>query len=395
MSLQLKTLPRYRPHKRWVTPAIRIRFWFLILLLLGFPGVMLLLPGDQTRVFAGPADAPLSDVALSQKDLAPNAPHSYEVKSGDTLWHIAARFLNNPGLWQQLWQNNLQIENPDLIYPGDRLLLHMDVSGRPSLERQTRPPVKWSPAIRFSDVSLPVPALPLDKIAPFVDPHQILDPQQLASNGYISGVEDQRTLASVGDDVYVFGANQAAVGRHFYVYRPQPHTPVSVPQISEQKQAPGHSQLALKYLATLELSAVTGDTARMRVIRARQELKAGDRVLLKTQFGLAQAFSPSLPTRRVQGRIISLLEGLRYGGQYSVVVISLGTDQHLKVGNVLNIYQPQEAVKDLYTGTLTELPDENIGRLMVFRTFEQMSYALVMTADKPVTAGNRLRVSQR
>jgi hypothetical protein len=63
----------------------------------------------------------------------PTHPDQYTVVKGDTLWDISGKFLNQPWQWPELWNNNAQIKNPQLIYPGDTIYFSI-VNGRPQLD---------------------------------------------------------------------------------------------------------------------------------------------------------------------------------------------------------------------------------------------------------------------
>ncbi|GAL37423.1 hypothetical protein JCM19240_1359 [Vibrio maritimus] len=72
----------------------------------------------------------VTTLALSFTSFADNpltikgtVPAVYQVKQGDTLWGISSLYLHSPWRWPELWNHNKHIGDPDLIYPGDKLIL--------------------------------------------------------------------------------------------------------------------------------------------------------------------------------------------------------------------------------------------------------------------------------
>lgn len=72
------------------------------------------------------------DVLSAELSLREDSPDSYVVEEGDSLWKISGIFLNNPSRWPDIWQGNPAIGNPNLIFPGDVIVLRM-VEGVPTL----------------------------------------------------------------------------------------------------------------------------------------------------------------------------------------------------------------------------------------------------------------------
>ncbi len=81
-------------------------------------------------------------------NIKPDAPQTYVVVKGDTLWDISALYLDSPWLWPRLWQINPDIDNPHLIYPGDKLSLVWK-NGQPMLS--LKPVVTLSPKARITE----------------------------------------------------------------------------------------------------------------------------------------------------------------------------------------------------------------------------------------------------
>ena len=142
--------------------------------------------------------------------LNPDAPKSYIVKKGDTLWDISGLFLKQPWLWPKLWRINPEINNPHLIYPGDELRLVFDMQGQPMLVKG-KPELKWSPKVRtqLKDQN-PINTLPLHVIAPFMRYDSIKTEQELAALPYVLGSDEGYKSSINGFKVYV---NQDLGGR--------------------------------------------------------------------------------------------------------------------------------------------------------------------------------------
>jgi len=331
-------------------------------------------------------------VQASELRLRADAPSEYRVQPGDTLWSIARRFLHNPWMWPALWHENAAITNPDMIYPGDILVLKHNESGQTLLSYQQAEEgsvVRLSPSVRIESYRQAVPSVPMQKIAPFIERHQVFTEEQLENSGYILSMEDNRIVAGLNDRVYVRGAGYSAVGSRYLLYRQEKAYQSSQFRPNQPNRMLGYE---MRYIGTLELESLDNDIATMRVVKSKEEVREKDIVTLQDMGETPATFYPNAPSRRVQGEIISMLEGVGFGGLYSVVAINLGEDHHLSPGNVLIISTQREKAKDARNGEQVALPPEAMGYLMVFRTFSRVSYALVMEAGKPVKVGDLLTV---
>src|SRR4051794_17579494 len=59
------------------------------------------------------------------------------VARGDTLWDIAAKYYGNAYLWPQVWEKNKYVLDAHWIYPGDPLVLGLNVAPVDNLSQTT------------------------------------------------------------------------------------------------------------------------------------------------------------------------------------------------------------------------------------------------------------------
>jgi hypothetical protein len=347
-------------------------------------------------------------------ELAPNAPDTYTVKSGDTLWHISGLFLRSPWRWPELWGMNMeQIRNPHRIYPGQTLYLEK-TNGMARL-RAGEPPavpletVRVSPKVRIN--ALPdtaIPTLPPQVIEPFLNEAILVENAELLDRAprIVSGPDD-RVLISEGDRAYVRGRAGTPLvetdPRHvdaFRIFRNAVplRDPLTRKVVGYEAAYLGSAELA-RSESVQPVRTASGkvvDTiipATIDITRAKEEIGIGDRLLPEPP-RVFSSYVPRAPALPTDGNIISVYgDALALIGQNQVVVINRGAAEGIENGYVLAILKAGRRVEDRSEPRERadiQLPDERTGLLMVFRTFEHLSYALVLGITDTVMVGDRV-----
>jgi len=311
-------------------------------------------------------------------------PDRYVVVKGDILWDISERFLDSPWLWPEVWYVNPQIENPHLIYPGDVISL-VYVDGKPQLRVQRgKGTFKLSPKARVERLDTAIPTIPIDAIQQFLTQPLVADQSTLKNAAYVVSSADEHLIVGAGDRIYVRGL-KADQGDRYHIFRPG--DAYTDPQSGEIL---GYEAL---YLGDAN-SQKFGDPATLKLTRTTREINIGDRVMPMTQEDVYAYFSPHSPDQEVDGTIISVVDGVSQIGQYQVVVVNRGKREGVDVGTVFEIYQTGDIIADQVTkerDAAVKLPDEKAGLLMVFRTFDKVSFALIMKASSALHVGDRIR----
>lgn len=354
-------------------------------------------------------------------ELSPTAPDSYTVKRGDTLWAISGLFLKSPWRWPELWGMNLEdIRNPHRIYPGQNLFLDKS-NGRATLRvRQaggagaSTQTVRVSPRTRSESLAdNTIPALPPSVIEPFLNEALIVDENTLATAPRIVATRDGRVLLSRGDRGYARGvysgvtdANSGA--RPLIDARGEPlnyrvfrnATPLKDPTTQQVLGYEAH------YLGRAEL--VRGETtvqstdkdgkpqtdivpATIDIISTREEMLVGDRLLPEPRRELL-SYVPRAPGTSISGQVVSVYgDAVALAASNQVVVVNRGTLDGLERGHVMALLSDGERLADKTDTSkpLMKLPNERNGLMMVFRTFDRLSYALILEVTDGIKVGDR------
>ncbi|MDF3012209.1 MAG: LysM peptidoglycan-binding protein [Cellvibrio sp.] len=316
-------------------------------------------------------------------------PDEYTVKKGDTLWDISGTFLNSPWLWPEIWHVNPQIENPHLIFPGDLIkLIYLDGQPRLTVERTLKMvpdaggTTKLSPSIRVQQTEDAISAIPLDKIEVFLSRSRIVEPGELEASPYLLAGQQQHVIVGAGDRAYARGAFDAQYS-NYSIYRK-----------GEAFKDPVTKELLGVYakgIGTVSVVSIDKDIATLDVVRTYEEIRPGDNMLPSEDRSVDSVFMPSAPDVDIEAQIIAVEGGVTQVGKFNVVIINRGEREGLQIGNVMAIYKTGEVVTDRVRGGNVALPDERAGLLMVFRTFEKMSFALVLEADRALAVADKVR----
>jgi LysM repeat protein len=312
--------------------------------------------------------------------LAEGHPNEYVVQVGDTLWDIAAAFLKDPWFWPEIWYVNPDIENPHLIYPGDVLGL-VYIGGRTRITNVRASTYRMSPQARVTPLSEAVSSIPFEKVAAFLSSGVILEKSQADALPYLLETRGEHLMASAGHDVYVRG-----------ITNDEPSTRYNVIHIGDPLIDPDDNRLIGYHGHLVGEGSLrrTGDPATVALTRSVQEVTMGDR-FLPASVDVPLNFFPRSPSSNIEGEIIFVVGGVTQIGQHQVVVMNRGSDNGLSVGDVLTVFQAGSVVKDRVRGGDVKLPDEQAGTVMVFKTYDRISYGLVMMATDAIHLHDAVR----
>ena len=312
--------------------------------------------------------------------LAEGHPNEYVVQVGDTLWDISAAFLKDPWFWPEIWYVNPDIENPHLIYPGDVLgLVYID--GQTRITNVRASTYRMSPQARVTPLSQAITSIPFEDVAAFLSSGVVLEKRQADALPYLLETRGDHLMASAGNEIYVRGiTNDTPSARYNLVH------------IGEPLIDPDDNRLIGYHGILIGEGSLrrTGDPATVALTSTTQEAIKGDR-LLPAAVDVPLNFFPRTPNTTVDGRIISVVGGVSLIGQYQVVVMNRGSGNGLSVGDVLTAFRAGETVADRVGGGKVKLPDEAAGTIMVFKTYDRISYGLVMEATQAIHIHDAVR----
>lgn len=353
--------------------------------LTAFTGLTTATAQDSSRTIATGSNIPLTA----------NAPDEYVVKPGDTLWDISKVYLRDPWYWPEIWYVNPQVQNPHLIYPGDVLKL-VYIDGQPRLTLAERAEgsdgtKRLSPQVRREPSSRAITAIPHDVIAGFAGRPVLLDKDQVNKAPYVVAMRDGHVIGGAGNEIYARGIQNA-----------QPEERYSIIHVEGELVDPDTRKL-LGYTGVYVGSGpvmVSGDPAKLMLTETAREALQGDK-LFPESIDVNLDFVPHAPEKQIDATVIAVKD-MTVMGQYHVVALNRGSNAGLEAGHVVAIERAGGVVLDKFSkgglsarssnlkrGKAVQLPAERAGIAMIYKTYDRMSFALIMEATHEIREGDR------
>jgi len=367
--------------------------------------------GPAAPADAGAVDAELAGagVEASVPEVAPNGvalgPVGYDsegregrihvVVKGDTLWDISTAYLGTPWVWPSVWQDNRGIENPHLIYPGDRIWI-TDGEMRVVSREEADALLAGRPAALDEGGEELVTGIAEPQLAPVLaaEPRT----QRVASResvGFISAGDyeasasvvdatDEKSLLSQGDSVYIgLGAGDVAPGDQYTVFRKQ-----------ERVFDPDTGRLLgyhVDVLGWVEVKEARAEASLALIRESHAEIERGDRVVRREE--LPAEIAVLQAPEGVEGKVSFFARSRTLMGMDDFVYLNRGTLDGVEVGSPLEVYRPAYPASEPARGTRVEVPDRVVAQLLVVKAEPNTSVAFVIHTAGEIELGDHVRAA--
>jgi hypothetical protein len=287
----------------------------------------------------------------------------YIIQKGDTLWDISSDKLEDYFLWPKLWGVNPQIKNPDLIFPGTKIMI-------PSKEELMRMFPKPEKEIRA--VTKPV----VTEVAKAMPKKYMMDKELYILSGWISedfpsigrihSAADIRTMVGKNEIVYLKAPSYTRNGDKFLVIR-------KVKKVKHPKTGASLGYL-IKIPGAVEVIAIENDIPKAKIISSYEEIRIGDGL-----FPYEDIEPPRVPdtvrTPDIQGYIVESYKTIKLTSAGDIIFLDKGQNDGLRVGDMFSV--------------ISNIPAKTpVGTLQIVDIKPELSKAVLLKTGQEVTIGD-------
>jgi hypothetical protein len=350
-------------------------------------------PAADSELQVGPATVPTHWSRYKYPETIPDGATYYLIKKGDTLWDLAGRFLANPFLWPQIWDQNRYITDAHWIYPGDPLIIPRVgvVSDRAGEEGAAGTGAgaeagteagQEGAGERGERRSLLEPAITETALQ---CAHYIVDDPEDASL-HIIGSEQGATKIAFGDrDIVYLGKGSNAGVKAGDVY--------SLAHVSYEVKHPDSGRSIGRKIEPTgwgRVVLVQEDSSTLMIEQACMDIHLGDyaKPFQKAVVPMIVRRVPgdrlTPPTGKTDGTVIDIAEDSMIAGQEQLLSINLGSANGVAAGNIFSVYRVMYPTVDS--------PRNVLGELVVVAVRERTSTARVSYSRDAIMAGDRVEL---
>ena len=343
---------------------------------------------DMSGLSVGPATIPPHWSKYDFPKSIPEGAPYHIIERGDTLWDLSKRYLGNPYLWPQIWDQNRYVTDAHWIYPGDPLILPKvslisDQAGTAVGDMGILPEGEGQPVTPGAEpgsVLYPISEEATVQCAPYIVNSR--EDEGL----YIVGSElgsDKNALASL-DILYLNRGSNGGVkagdvySLHHATYKVK--HPTNGRTLGTKVEVTGWGRVIL----------VTENSASVLVEQACADIHAGDYLKPFEKQNVPLALRHAPPDRltpisgKASGYIVDVAEDAMIAGTNNVVSIDLGSEVGVTPGNVLTVY------RTVYPSVPT--PRNVVGELAVLTVRERTATAKVMSSRDAISNGDQVEL---
>ena len=348
-------------------------------------------PTSDSELQVGPATVAPHWSRYKYPETIPEGATYHIINRGDTLWDLAARFLSNPFLWPQIWDQNRYITDAHWIYPGDPLIIPRIgvVSDRAGeAEGAAAPGAEAEAGVGQEGVgvgerrSLLEPAITETALQ---CSHYILsDPEDTSL--VVIGSEHGATKIAFGDrDILYIGKGSNAGVKAGDVF--------SLHHVSYEVKHPESGRTIGRKIETTgwgRVVLVQEDSATLMVEQACMDIHLGDyaKPFQKAVVPMIVPRPPgdrlTPPTGKTEGTVVAIAEDSMIAGQEQLISINVGTANGVAPGNIFTVYRVMYPT--------VPSPRNFLGELVVVAVRERTATARVTYSRDAIMAGDRVEL---
>jgi len=312
---------------------------------------------------------------------------AYIIQPGDTLWDLSQKFLGDPFLWPQIWEENKYILDSHWIYPGDPLIIPTKPMVVPAGEEkppaaEERPEVPPPPATEEKVPPAP-PAPALKPVADFTEMHcsGYLEKSHTASGMKIAGSEEPKKKAlAEGDVIYINKGYADGIkgGDKFFILRAQRNI------IHPKTEAVFGVEIVR--LGEIQVMAVQEKTSTAQITFSCDDIYIGDELIPYREILIPTAEGSTFERWKTEfsgkptGCILASKDRLDSYGEGHIVFIDMGENAGVKPGNFLTIFREHPDGGDL--------PRIMLGQMVVITVQPESATCKIVESVKEMMKGD-------